>query len=111
MKESIRQLLLLGCKVSISYKRKINEWFSNIEIYALNGLYYVDYKEYDNIEDAINIFCDTAFTSKNVGLIQRRLQDKGVDFEDYNLEYPDAELIKIFEEEGKLLDQEYETLN
>jgi len=98
-------------KENISYKTKINDWFSNIEIYSLNHRYYVFCYVFDNIEEALDKFCDTAFTSKNIGLIQRRLQDKGVDFDEYKLENPDAELIKIFEEEGKLLDQEYEILN
>lgn len=51
---------------------------------------------------------ENCFTSKNKGYIQQRL-DKTINR--YNLEKPSKELIKIFEKEGKIVDEEFKLLN
>lgn len=113
MRESIKLLLNNGVSIRKSYKSKINDWYGEFELYKVYDFYdkkekyYAYHKDFNNIDDAIEFFMISCFTSKNKGYIQQRL-DKKFDFEnDYNLEKPSAELIKIFDEEGKIVDEEF----
>lgn len=116
MKESIKKIVQIDGKISVSYKKKINQWFGEIKIFKifceeLNGYEFIvehgGWKKFNNIDDAVEYFCYHAYTSKNFGYIQNRLMDSGKIGEDeFDLERPSDELIEIFKEEGKLVDQE-----
>ena len=92
-KEAIKQVLRMGSAVSLPYKAEINQWYGEIKINKIDEFYIIQpswIKFYD-IDEAVNYFCSEALTSKNVGYIQSRLDDKGYNFEiDYNLEKPSA---------------------
>ena len=112
MKESIKKILNSGASIKVSYKTEISSWYSDLEIYKVDGDYYVRPECFSDIDEAINYFLDKGYSSKNVGYIQNRLSDKGYNFEeDYDLEKPDKELIKLFKEEGKLVDEEFKLMN
>jgi len=112
-KEHIKELLNFGFKIEFPFKDKINSWYTNISISEYEKYYNIhpySIKFYD-IDEAINYFLDKAITSKNKGYIQGRL-DKKINFEeDYDLEKPSKELIKLFEDEGKIVDEEAKELN
>lgn len=114
MKSEIKKLVELGAIIKMPHKTKINEWFSEISIskvkHSFNGrIYYIISPFGEQIYDvdiAVNTFIDYSFTSKNIGYIQKRLSLKGVDLEQYDLETPNQELLKMFEEESKIVDEE-----
>ena len=111
-KNSIKELLEFGFEIKFPYKRTINSWYSDISISKFEDSYTVSpqYTTFYNIDEALDYFLDNAITSKNKGYIQGRL-DKKIDLEgDYNIEHPDEELIKLFEEEGKIVDEEFKNL-
>ena len=113
-KQSIKEMLEVGATIKVGFKEEINSWYDEYSIHKSNldfgSKYYISptMKGFENAEEAINEFCEHVFTSKNVGYIQKRLHEKGIDFEnDYDLERPTKELREIFAEEGKLVDEEY----
>lgn len=118
MKQAIKDILKVGGSISFSLKHSIDEWFGSIKIYHVTPhwdpdakpYYYIEPygKSFFDIDEAVDFFINEAFTSKNVGYVQNRLRDKGVDFEmDFDLENPSEELLKLFDEEGKLVDEEF----
>ena len=118
MKQAIKDIIQAGGSIGFSLKHSIDEWFSTIRIYSVTPHWNPDAKTYYHIEpypkqfydidEAVNFFLQEAFTSKNVGYIQNRLRDKGIDFEsDFDLENPSAEPIQLFDDEGKLVDEEF----
>ena len=115
MKESIKTILLMGGSMSIPYKTEINEWYGSLRINKLSdGGYVVEpgWENFSDIDDAVNFFLHKGYTSNNVGYIQTRLSEKGIDFErDYDLENPDSKLKKLFKDEAKLVYQEAKAFN
>lgn len=113
-KQSIKEMLEVGATIKVPFKERIDSWFGDYSIHKSNlgfsGKYYIfpTMKSFENAEEAIDAFCEQVFTSKNIGYIQERLREKGIDFEnDYDLERPTKELREIFAEEGNLVDEEY----
>lgn len=115
MRESIKLLLNSGVSIRKSYKSKINDWYGEFELYRVydyytkKDKYYAWHKEFTDIDEAVEFFMVTCLTSKNKGYIQQRL-DKKLNIEDYDLENPSEDLIQIFEEEGKIVDEEFKYL-
>lgn len=114
IKQSIKEVVDIGATVKFSFKSSIDSWFSEYSLHKAHpefgGGYYLypTMKKFENIDEAVDVFCEIIFTSKNIGYAQDRLRDKGIDFEnDYDLERPTQELIELFEQEGKLIDEEY----
>lgn len=118
MKNSIRKIVENFGTVSFPYKTEINDWYSSISFTKIKPMwddkmvpyYFISPMglKFNSLDEGINEFMELALTSKNKGLIQERLTNKGYNFEDdYDLEKPNPELIKLFEEEGKKLDEEY----
>ena len=118
MKNSIRKIVENFGTISFPYKTEINDWYSQITFTKVNPMwddktdpnYFISPMglKFNSMDEGINEFMELALTSKNKGLIQKRLTNKGYNFEDdYDLEKPNPELIKLFEEEGKKLDEEY----
>lgn len=120
MKNEIKKILEIGSTVKASYKSAINDWFSEISISKIKQTwddgktyYFISpyCEKFYNIDDAVYKFISYAYTSKNYGYIQQRLINKGVDFEnEYDLENPNEKVKKLFEDEGKIVDQEYQDL-
>ena len=113
-KESIIEIINFGGTISFPYKKKINDWYSDIKITKLGSDEYViqpGWQKFADVEEAVNWFMDKCFTSKNVGYIQSRLMDKGIVTENSNLENPDKEIKDIFKKEGKLVDEEAKSFN
>ena len=114
-KESIKQVVSSDISIQFPYKSSISSWYGELKLYKLNDFYYVgpfNIKFFD-VDDAVNYFCNEAFTSKNVGYIQSRLIDKGIlDMDDsYSLEHPNKKVKNLFKEEAKLVDEEAKSLN
>lgn len=113
IKKSIEMLIDSGMTMKMSYKTKINEWYSDISIskFEEDNVYYIApfYKKFSNREDAVSYFITEALSSKNKGYIQNRLRSK-IDLEKYNIEKPSNELKKLFREEGKLVDEEFKLI-
>lgn len=111
-RENIKEVLNFGFKIEFPYKSEINQWYSNISINKYRDYYEISpmsVKFYD-IDEAVDYFLKEAISSKNKGYIQNRLNRK-YDLEEYNLEKPDEELKKLFEDEGKIVDEEFKELN
>jgi len=112
MKEAIKKILKFG-SVEIPYKTQIDQWYSKIYIHTYEGKYciYPGSYMYSDIDEAVTTFMRKALSSNNVGYIQERLQKKGINFEmDYDLENPDDEVKKMFEDEGKIVDEELQLM-
>ena len=118
MKQAIKEIIQAGGSIEFSIKHSIDDWFDTIRIYSLiphwkpnpKTTYYIEpYGEkFEDIDKAVDFFINKTFTSKNVGYIQNRLRNKGIEFEkDFDLENPNDELLRLFEEEGKLVDKEF----
>ena len=114
LRESIANVVKTGGRISVAYKTKINEWYGDLTLYHSDyrKKYVVEhYQEFENIDAAVDLFMQKAYTSANVGYIQNRLKKKGIDFEaDYDLEKPSKALKKLFADEGKLVDSEFNSL-
>lgn len=116
-KEVIKELLEMGVTIKFPFKSQIDSWYGDVSIHKSEFIgdidkprYYISpYMEYSHdVNEIVNRFCEEVFTSKNVGLIQMNLMKKHIDFEeDYNLERPTKELRQMFDEEGKLVDEQY----
>ena len=111
MREAIKKIVKNGGTVSVPYKKEISEWYSEKTIveYKPEQTYLADSKVFYYIDDAVDYFCDVVYTSKNKGLIQSRLDRKGLlhTDEEYSLENPNKKLKKLFAEEGKIVDEEF----
>jgi hypothetical protein len=110
MKQAIKEILLAGGKVSFGLKYSIDEAYTSIEIYSINVDSSLDYivephvGYFTDIDKAIDFFVVEAFTSKNVGYLQKRLQDRGILFDVEDLS---DEILNLFDEEGKLVAEEF----
>ena len=114
MKESIIDIVEKGGTISIPHKTKIDEWYGELKISKLaNNEYVIQpyWQKFSNVEDAVNWFLNEGFTSKNFGYIQKRLDSKGIEFSEYDIEEPTDEVRKAFEEEGKIVDEEAKEFN
>ena len=115
MKKSIKKLLDQGTTITVDYKQKINSWFSEISIYKHKDSVIVGEKrlQFYDIDDGINYFMEQAYSSKNKGLIQRRLDQKGLvnSGDEYSFENPNKKMRDLFKKEGILMDKELEKLN
>lgn len=109
LKESIKDIILNGGCVKMSHKYKINQWFEDYSIFILNKAIHISPsgETFYNIDEAINTFYDKCFTSKNVGLLQKRLMEKKLINDEYDLENPNYKLKQLFKKEAKILDSEF----
>lgn len=113
MKESIIDIVEKGGTISIPHKTKIDEWYGELKISKLaNNEYVIQpyWQKFSNVEDAVNWFLNEGFTSNNFGYIQKKLDSKGIEFSEYDIEEPTDEVRKAFEEEGKIVDEEAKEL-
>ncbi len=120
MKESFKQILLNNGTISFPWKESMEHYYGKITIGKIKPTwgnkkeyYFVEpfFEKFNDIDEALDYFISKTFSSKNKGLIQTRLQSKGIDFEkDYNLEKPNKELKKLFSDEGKLIMKEYKEI-
>ncbi len=75
-KESVREIVDSGCTISLPYKEKIDNWFTNIELckrgsrYMILGEIYISKKEFDDIWVEFSKFFD------NIGMIQYEVVEK-----------------------------------
>ena len=116
-KEGIKSVLQSGGKIVISHKYEISQWYHEASIHVdkdTHNTFYIiqpKYIKFVDIDDAVDYFCDMAYTSKNIGYIQNRLMDNGILSDDVDLENPNEEIINLFKEEGKIVDEEAKILN
>ena len=115
IRESIKSLLNLGVTVKKPFKDNINDWYSEFSLSPVyselrGGLVYLSgFETFFDVDLAVEFFMSNCFTSKNKGYIQERLSRK-VNLDRHNLTKPSEELIQLFEDEGKIVDEEYKTL-
>lgn len=108
-RESIKDILQNGGSVEVPFKSNIKDWFSSMKIYSLgSNLYIVDpyYQKFSNVDDAVDWFISKGLTSKNVGYVQSRLSNRGIDFESIS----PKETNSIIKEEGKIVDLEFQKI-
>ncbi len=115
LSEAIKKIVETGGIVEMAHKSQIDEWYGSVKVYksTYSGKYFIEhgYGEYKTLDEVIDKFMDLAYTSKNIGYIQKRLDAKGVDFEsEYDLENPSDELRKMFKDEGVIVDEEFKEL-
>jgi hypothetical protein len=115
LRDAVKRIVETGGIVEIAHKSKINEWYGSVKVYksTYSGKYFVEHGrgEFKTVDEAVDVFMDLAYTSKNIGYIQKRLDEKGINFEDdYDLEKPSTELRKMFKDEGVIVDEEYKSL-
>lgn len=112
MKQAIIKLLESGSIIKVDYKKRIEDWFSEISIYMHKDMIMIgpEHMKFYDVDDGINYFMDKAYTSKNKGFIQRRLGIKGLIDEEneYDFETPSKKMRKIFKDEGIIIDKEFE---
>lgn len=122
MKEAIKKIITVGATVSIAYKSKINQWYGEIKIYGgidedtKRPAYTVTHKgmqNFNDIDEAVNYFCYHGYTSKNLGLVQNRLMEKGLldNVDDRDFEKPSSAMLLLFKQEGDIVDLEAATNN
>lgn len=114
MKESIKNILKFGGKVSIDYKSKFKDWYGKIEILELDGIYIISgsctYRQINDIDIAINYFLELCFSSKNIAFIYKRLLNKKLICElDFEESIPNK-VRELFKSEGILADKELEDM-
>jgi hypothetical protein len=110
-KESFKQLLEAGVTLQFPYKTKISSWYGELKAYKqYDGFYHVDHTRFSDIDQAVDFFITEAFTSKNVGYIQSRLMNKNL-LGEYDLEKPTSKIKNLFQEEGKVVDEESKVWN
>lgn len=111
-KKAIIDVVELGGTVVFDYKSSIDSWFSEIKIFKIENEYiiYPGWKQFSDSESAINYFMDEAFTSKNFGYVQKRLIKKGILNEDDKYENPSTKMKLAFEQEGRLVDEEFKSI-
>ena len=119
MIQEIKKLLDTGATIKFPYKTKINDRFGDVSITKIkldwedNSIYHIS-PFGENIldqDEAVKKFVDHTFSPKNIGYIQYKLIHKGINFEEYDLEEPTQELIDIFNQETKIVQEEYEILS
>ena len=116
---ALKSVLSSGGRISVPYKSKINEIYGEIVVYKSEKervpIYTVaknitEYQEYYDIDMAINVFMTEAYTSRNFGYLQERLKGKGVVFKDSDFETPNREVRKLFRNEAKIVDKDFEDM-
>ena len=104
IKECIENNLSIGCW----YKRSVDDWRDDITINKrADGKYLSDGRIFDSVDDAVDNFIQVAFSSENYGYLEKRLINKKLLDAGTELEFPDDETIKLFEEEKLLVEAEY----
>ena len=114
IKNSIKDIVSIGGTITVSYKEEIASWYTELKISQIDEYYVIQpgWTKFYDIDEAVNYFCSLAFTSKNIGYIQDRLDKKGFDFQRvYNVERPTSDIKEMFLNEGILVDKEAEELN
>ena len=118
MKNNIKQVILSGASVQVPFKSSLDNWITYIKIVKLENpepKWIVETttltKYFDDIDESIDYFYDNAYTSKNIGLVINRLNDKkliNLDKleEDDEFENPSNELLLLIENEKEYLDKE-----
>lgn len=122
MKE-LEQLIQRGGVLEFPHKNKINEYYGEIILRKAlkeweSGGEFVVQDQYlrlhfhDTFEAAYKQFSDIAYSHKNHGYIQNRLNEKGLltDESDFDLSRPNSELKNMFKAEAKLIRLENEKL-
>ena len=117
LKDAIKLILTWNGSVNVPFKNEISDWYYEYTIYKyVNDALMVSYNispdgtKFFDVDEAVDYFCKHAFTSKNAGIVQKRIMEKGFNLED-RLEKPDQEIKNLFAEEAKLVDEEYERSN
>lgn len=118
MKE-LEQLIQRGGVVEFPHKNKINEYYGEIKLRKAykeweSGGEFVVQDQYlrlhfhDTFEAAYKQFSDIAYSYKNYGYIQSRLNEKGLltQESEFDLSRPNAELKKMFKIESQLVRSE-----
>lgn len=109
-KESLKEILESGISFQFPHKSKISSWYGELKAYKLGNFYYIGNTKFSDINQAIDFFLTEAFTSKNVGYLQSRLSDRNP-IDEYDLEKPTKKIKQLFEEEGKIVDEEAKVWN
>jgi hypothetical protein len=119
MRQEIKKLLEMGSTIKAPYKTKINEWFAEVSItklwdeYDQKTTYFISpfAHNFTDIDEAVDKFISYAYSPKNYGYIQIRLTNRGnPPFDEYDIENPSKKLKKIFEDESKIVEEEYSQL-
>ena len=116
MKESIKILLQSGCSIKFPYKERIDSWYGDVSISKTKlkvDAYVIqpNFTEIYDIDEAVDYFINIAFSPKNIGYVQSRLRNKGIEFDDYDLENPTSSVKEKFKEETFLVKEEFEKFN
>ena len=113
MREAIKQIIENGGTIKVPYKREISSWYGEVSIYKIEDFYFIQNTKFSDIDEAVSYFLNEAYTSKNKGFLQDRIVKKGLlDGDDVlSIENPTDELKKIFEEEGRIVDEEAKKFN
>lgn len=86
MKESIKTLVQQGLVVTTGYKKKVKDWYVNVDIYMYNNKYRVVggpfNADFDDIDTGVKFYIDEILSVKNIGWIWKRLRIKGILTED-----------------------------
>jgi hypothetical protein len=116
MIKEIKHIVENGGKVEFNYKDKLNQYYSRIEIYRISPHYIVNrgyQTSFTNIYDAVNYFCELAFSPNNAAYVQDRLKKvpEYNSFLERRLEGESVvELDEIIEKEKKLIEKEYKEM-
>lgn len=114
IKEATKLTIEMGYSVSMSYKSAINEWYGEYRLFSLDPMYgkpkrYIiepGWREFTDIDEAVNYYLDKTYTATNIGLLQKRLTKKGLINDDTDLENPSKEIKDLFKQEAELLIKE-----
>jgi hypothetical protein len=83
IKKQIEECILNGIQISYPLKTNISDWYETITISKIpNNKYYAYYNHFTNLEDALNYFCEKAFTSYNYHNMVSKMREDGVQFSD-----------------------------
>jgi hypothetical protein len=112
-KESIKYLIEIGASIKFDYKEEISAWYSELGITKSGNFFYIlPWRiKFSDINEAIEYFCDKAFSPKNMGYIQNRLIRKAFVDDNTDYERPNKKLKQLFKEEAKLVEEEFKLLN
>ena len=107
-KEAIKKCIENNLSIQCWYKRSLYDWRDDISINKrADGTYLSDGRIYDFVDDAVNNFIEIAFSSENYGYLEKRLIDTKLIDAETDLEFPDDKIVKLFEEEKLLVEDEY----
>lgn len=109
-KESLKEILESGISFQFPHKKNISSWYGELKCYKYDNFYHVGMTKFSDIDQAVDFFLTEAFTSKNVGYVQSRLMER-TDLGEYDLGKPSKRIKDMFEEEGKIVDEEAKTWN